>query len=147
MPNDRVVLVIEDNVAFARVMFDQVRALGFKCLVAVNGEGGVALANEYQPEAITLDLGLPDVDGWIVLEDRTARLLLVEDNVVEREAIAALLGNGDVVVTSVATGLEAWRLLQSTMFDCIGRERTPDESAQLALRTSAILVKNVTSVE
>ncbi len=67
-PGDRVVLVIEDDAIFARVLFDLVRAMGFKCLAAVSGEAGLALAQEYKPDAITLDLGLPGVDGWIVLD-------------------------------------------------------------------------------
>ena len=67
-PGDRVLLVIEDDATFARVLFDLVRALGFKCLAAVSGESGLALAHEYKPDAITLDLGLPGVDGWIILD-------------------------------------------------------------------------------
>ena len=67
-PGDRVLLVIEDDATFARVLFDLVRALGFKCLAAVSGESGLALAHEYRPDAITLDLGLPGVDGWIILD-------------------------------------------------------------------------------
>ena len=67
-PGDRVLLVIEDDLTFARVLFDLVHRMGFKCLVAVSGEAGLALAHEYKPDAITLDLGLPGVDGWIVLD-------------------------------------------------------------------------------
>jgi CheY-like chemotaxis protein/methyl-accepting chemotaxis protein len=67
-PGDRVLLVIEDDSTFSRVLFDLVRSMGFKCLAAVSGEAGLALAHEYKPDAITLDLGLPGVDGWIVLD-------------------------------------------------------------------------------
>ena len=67
-PEDRVLLIIEEDPIFARVLFDLVRAMGFKCIAAVTGEAGLALAHEYKPDAITLDLGLPGVDGWIVLD-------------------------------------------------------------------------------
>lgn len=66
--DDRVVLIIEDDVVFANVLLDLIRGMGFKCLVALTGESGLALAAEYQPAAITLDLGLPGVDGWMVLD-------------------------------------------------------------------------------
>ncbi|HEX7600113.1 MAG TPA: response regulator, partial [Polyangiaceae bacterium] len=67
-PGDRVLLIIEDDATFARVLFDLVRSMGFKCLAAASGEVGLALAHAFKPDAITLDLGLPGVDGWIVLD-------------------------------------------------------------------------------
>ncbi|MEP7120553.1 MAG: response regulator, partial [Byssovorax sp.] len=67
-PGDRVLLIIEDDATFARILFDLVHGMGFKCLAAGSGESGLALAHEYRPDAITLDLGLPGVDGWIVLD-------------------------------------------------------------------------------
>jgi CheY-like chemotaxis protein/signal transduction histidine kinase/HAMP domain-containing protein len=67
-PGDRVLLIIEDDPTFARVLQDLVRAMGFRCLVASSGEAGLSLAQEFRLDAITLDLGLPGVDGWIVLD-------------------------------------------------------------------------------
>ena len=66
--HEGLLLVIEDDATFVRVLFDLVRAMGFKCLAATSGETGLALAHEYLPDAITLDLTLPGVDGWIVLD-------------------------------------------------------------------------------
>ena len=235
-PGDRVLLVIEDDVTFARVLFDLARTLGFKCLAAVSGPVGLALAHEYQPDAITLDLGLPGVDGWMVLdrlkhsartrhipvhvisgddagrrrslqlgaldfltkpvsrealatalggvkrlgERRTSRLLLVEDDEVQRRAIVELIGNDDVEITAAASGEEALAALGGKRFDCMvldlglpdlsgfevidriesdprleglpivvytGRDLTREETDELALRTDAVILKSVHSME
>jgi CheY-like chemotaxis protein/HAMP domain-containing protein/GAF domain-containing protein len=65
---DRVVLVIENDLTFARVLLDMAREKGFKAIVALDGESGLELAAEYLPDAITLDVDLPGVDGWAVLD-------------------------------------------------------------------------------
>ncbi len=67
-PGDRVLLIVEDDVNFASILLDMARAKGFKGLVALRGDIGLALARERQPDAITLDLQLPLVDGWTVLD-------------------------------------------------------------------------------
>jgi HAMP domain-containing protein/CheY-like chemotaxis protein/GAF domain-containing protein len=67
-PGDRVVLIVENDVSFARVLLDMARDRGFKGIVALDGETGLALANEYHPDAITLDIDLPGIDGWTVLD-------------------------------------------------------------------------------
>jgi HAMP domain-containing protein/CheY-like chemotaxis protein/signal transduction histidine kinase len=65
---DRVVLIIENDVHFARVLLEVARDRGFKGLVALDGESGLELAREYVPDAITLDIDLPVTDGWTVLD-------------------------------------------------------------------------------
>jgi HAMP domain-containing protein/CheY-like chemotaxis protein/signal transduction histidine kinase len=65
---DRVVLMIENDVNFARILLDMARDKGFKGLIALDGESGLELAQYYQPDAITLDIDLPLIDGWTVLD-------------------------------------------------------------------------------
>jgi len=67
-PQDRVVLIIEDDATFARILLGLARDRGFKGLMASNGADGLALARQFVPDAITLDIGLPDVDGWSLLD-------------------------------------------------------------------------------
>jgi hypothetical protein len=67
-PGDRVLLIVEDDVAFARILLDLARSNGFKGIVALRGDVGLALARSWKPDAITLDLQLPIVDGWNVLD-------------------------------------------------------------------------------
>jgi signal transduction histidine kinase/CheY-like chemotaxis protein/HAMP domain-containing protein len=66
--NDRVLLVVEDDVSFARIMLQMGREKGFKVIVATRGDAGLALANKYAPDAITLDIKLPGLDGLTLLD-------------------------------------------------------------------------------
>lgn len=68
LATDKAILIIEDDLDFARVVMKQVRKRGFKALATPLGEDGLALALRYKPAGIVLDLGLPDVDGEEVLQ-------------------------------------------------------------------------------
>jgi HAMP domain-containing protein/CheY-like chemotaxis protein/signal transduction histidine kinase len=173
-PSDRIVLIVEHEPRFADILLGKAREMGFKAIVSSHGEEALRLAREVRPDAITLDLRLPDMDGWVVLDrlkhdpgtrhipvhvisgdvrwqkgvrlgafafvkkpvsrqsldetfesmrsfmDRKARrLLVVEDNEVERGNIVATIGNGDVEVVTAATGGEALELLKEQPFDCV----------------------------
>jgi signal transduction histidine kinase/CheY-like chemotaxis protein len=63
-----VLLIVENDLAFARFLLDAAREKGFKGIVTSLGVSALALAAEYKPSAVTLDLFLPDIDGWRVLD-------------------------------------------------------------------------------
>ena len=65
---DRVLLIVENDTGFARFLLDAAREKGFKGLVTSLGAAALALTREYDPDAISLDIHLPDIDGWRVLE-------------------------------------------------------------------------------
>jgi CheY-like chemotaxis protein len=169
-------------VHYARILLNLGRAKGFKGIVATRGAAGLALARQFYPTAISLDIFLPDMHGWTVLhrlkrdpatrhipvqivtvgeerqhglahgafayivkspttEDlemafdrikdftapRTKRLLIVEDNDIERQAIVELLGYTDIETVAVATGGEALEALLDHSFDCVVLDlRLPD---------------------
>ena len=172
--DDKTILVIEDDQNFAGILMNQCHKHAFKCLVSATGEDGLELAEKYLPEAIILDIYLPGMNGWHVLdalknniktrhipvhiisvnevtidafkkgaigyltkpvtqehleeafkkieqviEKSIKDLLVVEDNVAQQKAIAKLIGNGDVVVTTARNGQEAIEALSTGKFDCI----------------------------
>jgi len=66
-PGDMVLLIVEDDPHYARVLVDLAHDNGFKVLAAATGADALALANDYHPTAISLDVFLPDMLGWTVL--------------------------------------------------------------------------------
>lgn len=61
-------LIIEDDIHFVRILMDMARQQGFKVLAALRSQSGLILAQTFEPDAIMLDLRLPDMDGWAVLD-------------------------------------------------------------------------------
>jgi hypothetical protein len=171
---DRVILVVEDDETFGRTLLDFVREHGFRGVVASTGTQALELGRALKPDAITLDLRLPDMDGWVLLdqlkhdpdtrhipvhvisasdeerrglecgaiaflqkpveadaleealshirtvvERRVKRLLIVEDDEVQRKALVELIGGGDVQVTAVDSGEAALAALGEQAFDCM----------------------------
>ncbi len=171
---DRVLLVIENDVNFAKILLEMAREKGFRVLSAMHGEAGLQLAHAFEPDAITLDIDMPGMDGWAVLDrlkhhpqtrhipvhiitgvserqqglksgalaylekpvtkealddsfarissfidTSVKRLLVVEDDATQREAMIELIQHEDVEITAVATADDALRELSTGHFDCM----------------------------
>jgi CheY-like chemotaxis protein len=66
-PGDSILLIVEDDPHYARVIMDLARDRGFKVLIASRGVDALELAKQFQPTAVSLDVFLPDMLGWTVL--------------------------------------------------------------------------------
>jgi len=73
-PGDRVVLIVENDLGFAKILLEAARQKGFKGVVSSTGAGALAMLREYQPAVMTLDIYLPDMQGWRVLDRLKADL-------------------------------------------------------------------------
>jgi HAMP domain-containing protein/signal transduction histidine kinase/CheY-like chemotaxis protein len=67
-PDDNVLLIIENDLSFARFMLELAHAKGYKGLVTSLGAAALALISDHKPDAVLLDIHLPDMEGWRVLE-------------------------------------------------------------------------------
>ncbi|MFN7133716.1 MAG: response regulator, partial [Myxococcales bacterium] len=101
-PGDRVLLIVEDDVVFARLLLQMAREKGFKGLVALRGDVALALARSYGPDAITLDISIPGIDGWNVL-DR-----LKHDGRTRHIPVHVISGIEDQVNRGLRAGALAW---------------------------------------
>ncbi|MFL6714040.1 MAG: response regulator, partial [Sulfurifustis sp.] len=88
-PGDDVLLIVEDDPHYARVLLELARDHGFKALVAMRGGEALTLARQYLPTAISLDVFLPDMLGWTVLsqlkQDPATRHIPVQIVTIEEE--------------------------------------------------------------
>jgi HAMP domain-containing protein/CheY-like chemotaxis protein/signal transduction histidine kinase len=64
---DSILLIVEDDPHYARIIMDLARDKGFKVLIAMRGADALELAQQFQPSAVSLDVFLPDMLGWTVL--------------------------------------------------------------------------------
>ena len=65
---DSVLLIVEDDLTYAEILMERARSQGLKTLVAMRGSSALTLARNFKPNAITLDVRLPDMSGWTVLD-------------------------------------------------------------------------------
>ena len=94
---EKTLLIVEDDVQFAKILVKLARERGYKCLAAVDGSSGLQMAAEYVPTAILLDLGLPDIDGLGVLDQ-------LKDNLATRHIPVHIISARDEVVQSLSKG-------------------------------------------
>jgi HAMP domain-containing protein/CheY-like chemotaxis protein/signal transduction histidine kinase len=112
-PDDAVLLIVEDDSHYARVLRDLSRDKGFKVLVATRGAEALALAKEFHPTAVSLDVFLPDMLGWTVLnhlkQDPAMRHIPVQMLTLDEDRHHGLARGAFAFVTKPTTpqGLEA----------------------------------------
>ncbi len=66
-PDDRILLIVEDDESFANILLDMAHERNFKAIVAFDGSEGLQMAESYSPSAIIMDMQLPGMSGWTVL--------------------------------------------------------------------------------
>ena len=112
-PDDTVLLIVEDDPHYARVLSDLARDQGFKVIVAMRGADALDLARQYQPTAVSLDVFLPDMLGWTVLshlkQDPATRHIPVQIVTLDEDRQHGLAHGAYSFVTKPTTteGLEA----------------------------------------
>jgi CheY-like chemotaxis protein len=112
-PGDSSLLIVEDDPHYARVLADLAREQGFKVLVAHRGVDALALAREFHPSAVSLDVFLPDMLGWTVLshlkQDSQLRHIPVQIVTLDEDRQHGLSRGAFSFVTKPATteGLDA----------------------------------------
>jgi hypothetical protein len=67
-PGESPLLIVEDDITFARILVDMAHERNLRALVALRGSSAITLAREFKPGAITLDINLPDMVGWTILD-------------------------------------------------------------------------------
>jgi signal transduction histidine kinase/CheY-like chemotaxis protein/CHASE3 domain sensor protein len=65
---EKTMLIIEDDKKFSGVLVDLAQNKGYSCIIAETGSSGLTLAKKHRPDAIIMDIGLPDVNGWKIIE-------------------------------------------------------------------------------
>jgi CheY-like chemotaxis protein/signal transduction histidine kinase len=189
--DQRVLLVVEDDISFSTILRDLSREMGFRSIVTNTAEDALNLARQFVPSAIILDVGLPDKSGLSVLDrlkrdvrtrhipihvvsasdhtqtalslgaigyilkpvkreqltevlrkfearlsQRIHRVLVVEDDESQREAVGRLLSSHDVQIVTAGTAAECLQLLKDQTFDCMVLDLSlPDASGYSLLET------------
>jgi signal transduction histidine kinase/DNA-binding response OmpR family regulator len=99
----RVILVVEDDAKFSRILYDLAHEQGFQCLIAPTADEGVTMARQFMPHAVILDIGLPDHSGLSVL-DR------LKHNVATRHIPVHVVSMHDYTQTAMSLGAVGYML-------------------------------------
>ena len=67
-PEDTIVLIVEDNITFAKILLERAHQHNIKAIVTTKGNDVIDYINHFQPHAITMDLNMPDTSGWKILD-------------------------------------------------------------------------------
>jgi signal transduction histidine kinase/CheY-like chemotaxis protein len=123
------VIVVEDDPAAAELLSHQIERAGLRTEIAHTGAEALAKARTLKPAAITLDILLPDIDGWEVLtrlkqDEMTAEIPVIVVSVVDNPGLATALGALDYLVKPVEAKELVNRLTKFTPKDLTGRPRT-----------------------
>ncbi|MCW1883880.1 response regulator [Luteolibacter flavescens] len=187
----RIILIVEDDEAFANILVDLAHEMHFQALVATTADEALALAQQHRPSAMVLDIGLPDNSGLFVLErlksdsrtrhipvhvvsgsdytqtalamgavgymlkpvkreqlveafdsletrlnEKMRKVLVVEDDPIQLEAMKALFHTLDVETVCAETAASCLTLLKEGTFDCMVLDLSlPDASGFSLLET------------
>ena len=123
-PRHPLILVIEDDADAASLLSETLARAGYQPRVARGGAEGLALARDLLPDAITLDIMMPSVDGWRILQSlkadaRTAQIPVIVCSIVDNRPLGYRLGASDYMLKPV--GPE--RLLRALRGMGVGAER------------------------
>jgi len=142
------VLVVEDDPAAAELLTRQLLAAGYRTEVARTGTEALAQARRLQPAAITLDIILPEVDGWEVItrlksDERTSSIPIVVVSVVDNPELGLALGAIDYLVKPIEANdliqrLNRFNLKRASATDAIRVLVVDDEPANRTLLTRAL---------
>jgi len=112
-PDDTILLIVEDDPHYARILVDLAHDKGFKVVVAMRGAEALTLAHQVHPTAVSLDVFLPDMLGWTVLsqlkQDPATRHIPVQIVTLDEDRQHGLARGAFAFVTKPTTteGLEA----------------------------------------
>jgi CheY-like chemotaxis protein/CHASE3 domain sensor protein len=189
--NQYVILVVEDDLHFAKILYDLAHEMNFQCLLTSTAEEALEVAQYYLPHAVVLDVGLPDHSGLSVLDrlkqsprtrhipihivsandytqtalslgaagymikpvkredimetltqlqnrvkQEMSRILVVEDDAVQRDSVCQLLRSSKVETVGVGSASECLQQLKSKTFDCMVLDLAlPDATGYSLLET------------